>query len=250
MLPLVLPRFPKAIAPLMSQTLLPISMLLNTVLLSRKYSPVQVAGVVVTVLGIYVASTGGRGGAAVSLGLGELAVPVFGSALAYFFLAASFVFKDVAFVRSSREGYKLDLFVLEGVAAIGQCAALALQWPMNFVLLTDLSPRLYFQEVLDAFFGAAGLMPGLLVLYWFGNILYRLATLRAVRQLSSLATMLANLLSVPLSSLVFCLPLGLPLLGPPEPFSMRLVAGLLLICLGLVIYNWALLWGACGRLRA
>ncbi|CAK0894291.1 unnamed protein product, partial [Prorocentrum cordatum] len=250
MLPLVLPRFPKAIAPLMSQTLLPTSMLLNTVLLRRKYSKVQVGGVVVTTMGIYVASASESGHSAMSLGPGELAMPIFGSALAYFLLGMSFVFKDVAFVRSEREGCKLDLFFLEGLAAIGQCVALALQWPMNFVLLTGLPPRLYFQAAREAFFSVEGLMPGLLILYWAGNISYRLASLRAVRRLSSLASMLANLFSVPLSSLVFCLPLGLPLLGPPEPFSMRLVAGLLLICLGLVIYNWALLWGACGRLRA
>ncbi|CAK0821395.1 unnamed protein product [Prorocentrum cordatum] len=93
-------------------------------------------------------------------------------------------------------------------------------------------------------------MPGLLVCYWVGNILYRLATLRAVRQLSSLATMLANLLTVPVTSLAFCLPLGLPLLGPPEACSPRLVGGLLLLCLGLAVFNGALVRGAYKQFRA
>eukprot|EP00415_Alexandrium_ostenfeldii_P002020 UN2020 len=138
---------------------------------------------------------------------------------------------------SANAGVKLDIFMLEGIAGIGQGIALLLQWPMNFALLTDLNPGDYMKAVADTFTSSEGLMPTLIFLYWASNILYRLATLRALQRLSSLATLLANVLTVPLSSIVFCLPLGLPLIGPPDHMTMLLVLGTLVVCLGLVTYK-------------
>jgi len=149
----------------------------------------------------------------------------------------SLIFKDTTFILSSKQEKQLDIFLLEGLAGLGQGAALLLQWPMNFALLTQLAPRHYFAAVAEAFSSAAGLMPGLILIYWSGNILYRLVTLTALKRLSSITTLLANVLTVPLSAMVFCIPMELPLIGPPDKLSMLLVSGSLVVCAGLVTFN-------------
>mmetsp|Transcript_92892 Transcript_92892/g.286742 ORF Transcript_92892/g.286742 Transcript_92892/m.286742 type:complete len:347 (-) Transcript_92892:46-1086(-) len=237
---------PKALAPVIGQSTLPMSMFLNACLFKRKYSVVQVFSVLLIGVGIATATAADPAVAAdnASRPLATLIRPVVVTTASYFFLVLSLILKDVAFVASTAGKVKLDIFLLEGLSGLGQGVALLLQWPMNFALLTELTPGKYFEAVAHAFTDPEGLMPLLMVVYWAGNILYRLATLRALKQLSSLSTLLANVLSVPLSSLAFCLPLGLPLIGPPDQLNMLLVVGTLIVCLGIMTFNSA--W-KCGK---
>mmetsp|Transcript_67605 Transcript_67605/g.163507 ORF Transcript_67605/g.163507 Transcript_67605/m.163507 type:complete len:968 (-) Transcript_67605:375-3278(-) len=230
---------PKALVPVIAQSTLPMSMVLNALFFRKRYSTMQMLGVGLIVTGIVLATAADPAMATdkVSQPLANLVCPLCVATLSYFFLVVSLILKDVTFLVSAQEGEQMDIFLLEGLSGVGQALALLLQWPMNFAVLTELSVGEYFQAAIDAFTDSKGLMPMLIFLYWAGNILYRLATLTAMRQLSSLSTLLANVLTVPLSSLVFCLPLGLPLIGPPDQLSLLLVFGTLVVCFGLLTFN-------------
>jgi len=241
--PLSVPRLPKALVPVLSQVLLPMSMLLNTWLLRKRYSALQYFGVGVMILGIAIATSSEVSPEEETewKSPSTTIAPMLMLVMSYVFLGFSVVFKEVAFIRATSVGVRMDIFVLDGASALGQYMALLLQWPMNFALLTDLAPRAYFSAAYAAFTDSTKLMPGLLLVYWACNVLYRLGMLRSVQRLSSLTTLFSNMFTVPLSSLVFCLPLQLPLLGRSEQFSLALVLGLLVLCMGLLIFHFAVL---------
>lgn len=235
--PLSVPLLPKALVPILSQVLLPTSMFLNTWLLRKRYSMLNYFGVVTMIFGIALATMSDLGAESTTCNV----TPVLMLVMSYVFLGFSIIFKELAFVQATNAGIRLDIFVLDGSAALGQCAALILQWPMNFALLAKLEPRAYFSAAFYAFTDSMRYMPTLLIVYWGCNVLYRLQTLKSVQHLSSLTTLFTNMFTVPFSSLVFCLPLNLPLLGASEQFSLMLVFGLLVLCLGLVIFNFAVI---------
>jgi len=235
LMPLGARVLPKALVPIIGQSVLPLSMVLNCCVLGRQYSLQQMAGVALIIMGIAIAtdamSTGSHSGIAAD------ATPLLLTMASYLFLVLSLIFKDVAFRLGAAQDVQLSVLAVEGLTGLFQGGALLLLWPVNFALLTDLAPRAYASAALRAFTSEAGLMPGLIVAYWAGNILYRLATLHAVKHLSSLSVLLANVLSVPLSSLAFCLPIQLPLVGAPQQISAMLLAGTLVVVLGLATFS-------------
>jgi len=241
LMPLGARVLPKTLVPVIGQSVLPMSMLLNCCVLGKRYSLQQVAGVALIIVGIAIATSadatahGGHNGNTVE------ATPLLLTMASYLVLVLSLMFKDVAFRLSAAQNVQPDIVTVEGLTGLFQGGALLLLWPANFALLTDLPPRAYASAALEAFTSRAGLMPGLIMAYWACNILYRLATLLTVKHLSSLSVLLANVLTVPLSSLAFCLPIQLPLIGPPNQLSAVLFSGTLVVGLGLSTFS--IRWG-------
>jgi len=245
LLPWATARLPGAWLPILGQSLLPFTMLTRRVLLDQSYSAAQLAGVALVIVGVAAnvvpqlfhrtPAPGGTSDASVIL-------PACVLCAAYGFMSISFTFKDLAFrACSAQTGKQLDVFLVDAYSAVFQGLVLNWLWPASFEFLTPLSPGAYLRQAYGAFLGAAGGgMPWLILLYWGLNCFYRVVQLRVVQELSSLAVLLTNVLTVPLSSLVFCMPL--PLLAASS-FSPYLVLSLVVIGLGLLVFN-------AGQLRA
>eukprot|EP00415_Alexandrium_ostenfeldii_P001683 UN1683 len=162
-------------------------------------------------------------------------------------MAVSFTFKDLAFKAcSSQTGQQLDVFLVDAYSAVFQGLVLNWLWPASFEFLTPLPVREYLRQAFSTFLGLRHAeMPWLLLLYWGFNCGYRVIQLRVVQELSFIAVLLTNVLTVPLSSLIFCLPL--PLLTASS-FSPYLMLSLVIIGLGLLVFNssqlYSKLWPA------
>lgn len=163
LMPIGTPGLPKAVVPVVAQLTLPMSMALNACLFKKKYSIAQAFGIVLIVMGIVIDTAADPTTTTdENHSLRDLVGPFLITTLSYFFLVLSLILKDVAFTVSSNADKKLDIFLLEGLAGIGQGIALLLQWPMNFALLTDLSPSGYLKAAWEGFTSSAGLMPMLI----------------------------------------------------------------------------------------
>eukprot|EP00913_Durusdinium_trenchii_P019904 g18710.t1 len=78
----------------------------------------------------------------------------------------------------------------------------------------------------------------LTLFYIMANVSLSITALMLVQRTSAAATVLANVVALPLSALLFCLPL--PLLEQ-EAFHWRFAVSLLLIVLGNLLYSYHLL---------
>lgn len=234
LMPLFISRLPGSLIPVMSQGLLLFSMLFSTVLLGRRYNFLQAFGVFVVVVGVCTCTL------PTLVAPGAVAwsplAPAAGLFCTYGFIALSLCLKEVAFTRfrtrsGAMEGETLSIEVVNFAAALWQGLTLLLFWPLNFALVSPLCPAVYFSAGAAALLGTAPvLVPYLLV-----NLCYTVVTTVVLKRLSAVAILLTNVLNVPLVSLVFCL--NLPLLGA-EPFRRSFVAGLAVIIVGLLTYNY------------
>jgi len=239
LIPWATARLPGAWLPILGQSLLPFTLLVRRLLLNQRSSTLQLAGVALVIAGVVAnvvpqllqgsSATGGSSDAEVLLPASILCV-------AYGFLAISFTFKDLAFrACHAKTTQPLDVFLVDALSSLFQGLVLNWLWPASFEFLTSLPAGLYLRQACSTFLGMTHAeMPWLLLLYWAFNCAYRVVQLRVVQELSSLAVLLTNVLTVPLSSLVFCLPL--PLLTA-STFSPCLVLSLLIIGLGLLVFN-------------
>jgi len=240
LLPVFAARLPGSLLPVMSQGLLLFSMLFSTVLFGRRYDAIQLLGVALVVLGVATCSVLSAPIAGHVVSAGSL-LDALGLLSAYAFVALSLSLKELAFLRfRERAGacgdaasQKLRVEVVNLFSAIWQGVAVLLFWPLNFVLLTPLGVRAYFQ----AFAAALRSTPAFGTLLWLylpTNLAYTILTTLVLERLSAVTIVLTNVLNVPLVSLLFCL--ELPLLGA-APFRWSFVVGLGVIASGLLLYS-------------
>mmetsp|Transcript_96410 Transcript_96410/g.267854 ORF Transcript_96410/g.267854 Transcript_96410/m.267854 type:complete len:438 (-) Transcript_96410:136-1449(-) len=240
-MPLFARRLPGSTVTVIGQSMLPFSMLLSAVCLGRRYDRLQCGGVGVVVLGIAVCTypqvvaeaAAGELGGAVAAGAPFL-LSALGLVAGYFFNSASFVFKESAVLRYAEEhpSERLNGDVANLITSVWQGVALWFLWPFNFAFLTPLSPAEYFKAAWEI---AAQPQTGILLLaYWCLNVFYVSITLTAITCLSSVVVLLLSTLSVPLVALLFCI--RLPLLGA-APFSWYSLAGVVIICAGVLTFN-------------
>lgn len=240
LMPLFARNLPGSMLAVLSQSMIPFSMMFSIIAFQRSYSNLQYFGVAVVMLGIAVCSypkaiadsaLAGVGGA----GLGKFVFNSVGLLLSYSFIAGSFVFKEKCFRRFTEEkgeGETLDGNVVNLTAAIWQCGALWVLWPFNFKFITPMSPVEYFSAASTVFSSPS--LSGVVALYWIANIYYLGTSLTLVSKLNSVIALLVGAVAVPISALLFCL--NWPVLGA-ETFSGYTVAGLLVIFGGLLIFN-------------
>lgn len=130
----------------------------------------------------------------------------------------------------------LDVFIVNSYGSLAQCVATAALLPLSVRLAAGGAPvGAYVREGVAALTGATSpYMPWLTLAYIGANLSFNIAALNLVRCSSAVVALLASLFTVPLTSLVFCLPL--PLLVA-TPFSWWFVGGLAVITAGVLLYN-------------
>jgi len=237
-MPLFASRLPGSMLPVMSQTSIPFSLILSGLLLGRRYDVLQEVGVILVLLGTAVCSYPKYVVSSMAQ-LADAHLPSFvfnmlGLLVAYFFNSASLVLKEKAIIQyeDENEGKKLSGKLVNLVSSLWQAAALFALWPLNFALLTPLAAKAYFIQAWSVVCQPSTAV--LLLLYWGVNIFYVIMTVKAIRRLSSVAVLLIQAFSVPITALLFCF--NLPLL-PAEPFSFFFVGGLLVILTGVLTFN-------------
>jgi len=234
-------RVPGAMHPIIQQALLPLTMIVNFIVLGRNYSGQQMLGVAIIIVGVLVQFAPALGQIMVTSASTESHATIQGAAavvliIAYGFIAISLTFKEVAFKRFAQDyGMPLDIYVVDAVASLAQCGALATLWPANFALLTPFTPKRYVVLAAQTFLGAERAeTPLLLILFLVASLLLRVVSLHVVQELSSDMLLLCKMLTIPVCSLTFCLPL--PFLAT-STFSPLLVASLIIILMGLTIFG-------------
>eukprot|EP00930_Biecheleria_cincta_P034896 TRINITY_DN24050_c0_g1_i2.p1 TRINITY_DN24050_c0_g1~~TRINITY_DN24050_c0_g1_i2.p1 ORF type:complete len:435 (+),score=55.90 TRINITY_DN24050_c0_g1_i2:50-1306(+) len=240
LMPLFARNLPGSMLAILSQSMIPFSMLFSIIAFKRSYDSLQYIGVAIVLAGIGVCSYPKAVAEAAVLGsdgsgLAKFLANSVGLLLSYSFIAASFIFKEKCFKRFSAEstsGSSLDGNVVNLAAALCQCGALWVLWPFNFKFITPLSPAEYFGVAKGVFTSASA--AAVVALYWIANIYYLGASLTVVQKLSSVIALLVGAVAVPISALLFCF--NWPVLGA-ETFTGYTVAGLLVIFGGLLTYN-------------
>jgi len=233
-------RLPGGLVQVLQQTVVPATVLFSAALLGRRYSAGQLAGVLAVLAGMLSAvaaqGVGGMGWAAWR-GAGLCAA-------AYALLALGVTLKDAAFTRFRRSGRGgvggpgLDVSLVCAAAAAAQVTIQVLAWPVLRSLAgTGSSGGYGIREGVRALAGVhEPLTPLLAVTYWSCSVGFSFAALRLVRQASAATVVLANVIALPLSALVFCCPL--PLLER-QAFHWGFVASLAMVVAGNVLFGWA-----------
>lgn len=230
-------RLPGALLPVLNQGILIFIAVASYVLLGRRYSFTQIVGLTVVLAGVLL-SIGPQtvGQAASDLTSGDIwvnAMLFFGS---YAFVAVAVVLKERVFKRS---GVEPDLFIVNTFSSIMQFVATFIILPFTTSFAVQLagssSSQAYFSAAFKAFAGyESRLMPWLALGYIMVNIVFNVTGLRLLKIASALDSVVASLISVPLTTLTFCLPL--PLLVQSQ-FSPMVLLGLGVLLTGIWLYN-------------
>jgi len=230
-------HLPGGLVQVLQQMVVPATVLFSVVLLGRRYSAGQLAGVLLVLTGLLLAISVPRLENASWTAWRAAALCV----VAYTLLALGVTLKDIAFTRFQRAqgsggGPGLDVSLVCAAAAVAQLAVQALAWPVLHVL-GCIGGAGHLAQGLAALAGASEpLAPLLALVYWSCCIGFSFAALRLVRQASAATVVLVNVTALPLSALVFCCPL--PLLQR-QAFSWSFVWSLLMVIAGNVLYGWA-----------
>ncbi|CAL1171411.1 unnamed protein product [Cladocopium goreaui] len=234
-------RLPGSLVQVLNQTLIPSTVLLSCLFLRRRYDILQITGVAVVLAGVAAFTSFPRTS-------GSVAVVALCIA-AYGLQAGAMVLKEVVFSRYQKNpagscaGHANDgiggdrclpfdpaLFLTAGTG----CRLLVqfLAWPVFQQLTQGLSLRSCFAAGFQAM-QQPSVLP-LVVFYIAANVALSITALLLVQKTSAAATVLANVVALPLSALVFCLPL--PLLEQ-QAFHWQFALSLVLIVLGNLLYS-------------
>jgi len=236
-------QLPGAMVQVLNQALVPATVTFSAVLLGRRYNAGQLFGVGLVLAGVFAGSEPGQ----LAGGLGSLANDCLSASAAiciaaYCFLAMAVTLKEAVFVRwkeqalSGKAQQPLNTSLLCARAALPQFTLQFTLWIATasstihgrvHVLLEGIKAMLGFHEPCA---------PGLSLLYWACNIGFTFAALRLVRRGSAATVVLANVIALPLTALVFCW--KLPLL-PPQQFHWHFAFGLALVVVGNYVYGRA-----------
>lgn len=234
-------RLPGSLVQVLNQTLIPSTVLLSCLFWRRRYDILQITGVAVVLAGVAAFTSFPRTS-------GSVAVVALCIA-AYGLQAGAMVLKEVVFSRYQKNpagscvGHANDgiggdrclpfdpaLFLTAGTG----CRLLVqfLAWPVFQQLTQGLSLRSCFAAGFQAM-QQPSVLP-LVVFYIAANVALSITALLLVQKTSAAATVLANVVALPLSALVFCLPL--PLLEQ-QAFHWQFAMSLVLIVLGNLLYS-------------
>lgn len=245
-------RLPGSLISVLNQAVLPFSMTASAVLLGRRYNAAQVGGAAIVIAGVLlciapsavglgaVASSKAAAAAAAAAGVGSAGGGAGGAAVAIHaaLFASTMALIGVVVVLKERllKVGGLDVFIVNSYGSLAQCVATAALLPLSVRLAAGGTPvGAYVRAGIAALTGATSpYMPWLTLAYICANLTFNIAALNLVRCSSAVVALLASLFTVPLTSLVFCLPL--PLLVA-TPFSWWFVGGLAVISSGVLLYN-------------
>jgi len=231
-------RLPGAMVQVLNQAVVPATVTFSAVLLGRRYNAGQLLGVGLVMAGVVAGSEPGQlVGGLDSLATGCLSASAAICIGAYCCLAMAVTLKEVAFVRwreqasSAQAQQPLNMSLLCARAALAQFTLQLTLW------ITTASSTIHGREqlLLEGIKALLG-FPGLSLLYWACNIGFTFAALRLVRRGSAATVVLANVVALPVSALVFCW--KLPLL-PPQQFHWHFAFGLALVVVGNYVYGRA-----------
>ncbi|CAE7040113.1 CLT3 [Symbiodinium sp. KB8] len=226
-------RLPGSLVQVLNQSLIPFTVLFSFIFLSRRYDRIQLLGVLVVLWGVTLFTSLPRS-------TGSSSVFVILCIAAYGLQAAAMVVKETVFVQFSqkqmRGGSESSPFDASLFLTIGTCCRCAIQllaWPLFLQLV---SPGLGIRSSATA--GAMAMMhPAVLpltIFYIMANVGISITALLLVQKSSASTVVLANVVALPLSALIFCLPL--PSLER-QVFQWRFAVSLLLIVLGIRFEN-------------
>eukprot|EP00929_Paragymnodinium_shiwhaense_P053102 TRINITY_DN26586_c0_g1_i2.p1 TRINITY_DN26586_c0_g1~~TRINITY_DN26586_c0_g1_i2.p1 ORF type:complete len:355 (-),score=77.37 TRINITY_DN26586_c0_g1_i2:232-1296(-) len=247
LMPLAVRNLPGSILAVVAQSMVAFTMVLSYSLLGKRFDSRQVLGVCVVLTGICIStypkytadgSLDDHSGTNLLQNIGILL-------LSYFFVSLCFVLKELAFKRLAREllrkgleselksGFNVRMnFATNFVAALWQGLLLWCLWPLNFMYITPLSRGEYFRRALAVLRDQQEM--AIVVLYIAANLFYLVVTVTVIRRMSAVIAVLVGSLAVPLCALAFCFDWpGLP----AERFSWHLPLGLLVIGIGIALYN-------------
>lgn len=215
-------RLPGVLIVILAQVLLPCTMAISALMLGKRYKRVQIVGVAAVISGVLVCTIPAAGRGQANL------IAATAYALGCVLLAAAVVLKERLLQRN-----KYDVFIVNTFGSAFQAVATLALLPISVALATSLPPAQYLTSGIHALFNAQ-FMPWLTLIYITCNISFNIAALTLVKTTSAPTVILTNLLSVPIVALVFCFPL--PLLTP-TPFSWSICIGLVIIIVGVLLYN-------------
>ncbi|CAJ1454700.1 unnamed protein product [Effrenium voratum] len=220
-------RLPGSLVQVLNQTLIPFTVALSFGFLGKRYDLTQMSGVAIVLAGVLVVSSlPSKAPSALAFVL--LCVAAYG------LQAAAMVVKETVFSQykrsegGGRKPFDPALFLAAGTSS--RCLVQVLAWPL-YLHVTG-GPGL--RSCAAAGLQAVGAVLPLAAFYIAANVALSITALLMVQQTSAATTVLANVVALPLSALLFCLPL--PLLEQ-QAFQWRLGASLLLVVLGNLLYS-------------
>jgi drug/metabolite transporter (DMT)-like permease len=226
-------RLPGAMVQVLNQSLVPATVAFSAILLRRRYNAGQLLGVGLVMAGVFAGSAPSQlagGMSSVTTGcLNASAAIVIG---AYCCLAMAVTLKEVALLRwkeralSGKAQQPLGMSLLCARAALAQFTLQLTLWIATASGTIHGRVHMLFEGIKALLGFHEPLAPGLTLLYWASNIGFTFAALRLVRQASAATVVLANVIALPLSALVFCW--KVPLL-PPQQFHWNFAFGLALV---------------------
>ncbi|CAE7701496.1 CLT3 [Symbiodinium pilosum] len=201
-------RLPGSLVQVLNQTLIPFTVLFSFVCLKRRYDSTQMLGVVVVLCGVTLFTSLPQSSGSPSVFL-VLCIAAYG------LQAAAMVVKETVFLRfsqlskgqgksSTRHPFDAALFLTIGTCC--RCAVQLLAWPVYLQLV---SPALGVRSSATA--GIMAMMQSsvlpLTIFYIAANVAISITALLLVQMTSASTVVLANVVALPLSALLFCLPL-------------------------------------------
>ncbi|CAI5931237.1 unnamed protein product [Closterium sp. NIES-65] len=243
-------HMPGVLIPVLSQIFLVWQLTLSYVFLGRRYSPQQLLGCFLVIVGVaVVVVTSGPPLHHVSTLLASLlAATAIQWPLLFIvstvFPAASSIIKESVFRNSAKKlnGRSLDIFVVNTFGSAFQALFVLILLPLISSLGYRVPPAQlpgYFREGAACLFNFNQNIPGcqgaplLPLLYVAANLAFNISLLALLKKSSAVIASLSMTLTV----LAFTLPL--PLLGPPQPLRGGVILGTLVLLLGLAAYNLA-----------
>eukprot|EP00188_Purpureofilum_apyrenoidigerum_P003862 Plantae.Rhodophyta-Purpureofilum_apyrenoidigerum.ctg41618.p1 GENE.Plantae.Rhodophyta-Purpureofilum_apyrenoidigerum.ctg41618~~Plantae.Rhodophyta-Purpureofilum_apyrenoidigerum.ctg41618.p1 ORF type:complete len:407 (+),score=52.28 Plantae.Rhodophyta-Purpureofilum_apyrenoidigerum.ctg41618:74-1222(+) len=227
-------RLPGGLIGILSQGILPFTMVLSAVFRGKRYSSLQIMGVVVLILGVLTSMYPSFSSMSPTVGT-DL---VFHAIL--YFVSAGFIALALVLKESALQSGDLDVFVVNTSSSFMQLIGTIVLLP--FSLTVALGPHRdragsYIAQGLQTLAGQKGtaVTPLLGVTYVLANVTMNIIGLTLIKRMSAVATIVSSFITVPLVSLVFCL--RLPMLVP-TPFSPIFLLGVLIVMAGLAMYNW------------
>lgn len=235
-------QLPGVLLPLLSQTFMVWQLIFNRLLLGRRFSVTQLAGVAAVVVGVSLAAGSTQQQAT------AMVVPL-APALLYLlsvqFPALVSVIKEGFFADARRAlgGQQIDIFVVNTSASVAQmlCTLCTLPLLAHSRGITDLP-----KHIGDGLLCLRGVTPScgadcsgaplLPVLYIASNVAFNVLALYLLRTLGSVSVSLTIAPVVPLTVAAFAL-LPLPLLPPVARPSGVFVAGVAVLLAGIALYN-------------
>jgi len=235
-------RLPGGLVQVLNQMLIPFTVLFSAVLLRRRYTLGRLIGVATALTGVLLFALDPVVAARSHVPVTFLNMTL--CAGAYGMMALAMVLKEMVmsmYSDASRtasytdsKARPLDCALVLTIGTLGRFMTVLLGWPL-FLKLTGKPIAAVLSGItsgMETLFQPS-VIP-LALFYWLCNSGLSVLGLLMVRQSSASSTVLANVVALPLSALLFCCPL--PLLEP-QPFHWRFASSLLLVILGNLVYN-------------